>query len=92
MQLKRSRKVAGEIDILNLGDAALLLDFRESVDPLSRIHQLCTLLFSAAPEWLEDVIPGIDSLFISLHFENTTIKQPVQIGRASCRERVSSPV
>ena len=49
MQLKRSRKVVEEIRILDLGDAALMVDFRGQIDPLSRIHQLCALLFSEAP-------------------------------------------
>lgn len=84
MQLKRLKKVAGKIDILNLGDAALLLDFRESVDPLSGIHQLCALLFSASPRWLKDTIPGMDSLLISLHFENTDY----QATRAAARAQI----
>ena len=84
MQLKRSRKVAGKIVILNLGDAALLLDFRESVDPISHIHQLCALLFSVSPDWLKDTIPGIDSLLISLHFENTEY----QATRARARAQI----
>jgi KipI family sensor histidine kinase inhibitor len=71
MQLKRSRKVLGEIRILDLGDAALMVDFRGQIDPLSRIHQLCALLFSEAPEWLMDLIPGIDTLLISLYFKDT---------------------
>ena len=84
MQLKRSRKVVEEIRILDLGDAALMVDFRGQIDPLSRIHQLCTLLFSEAPEWLKDLIPGIDTLLISLHFKDT---QYAQI-RAEARTRL----
>ena len=75
MQLKRSRKVAEKIRILDLGDAALMIDFRGQADPLSFIHQLCALLFSKAPEWLMDAIPGIDTLLISLHFKDTQYAQ-----------------
>lgn len=71
MQLKGSRKVTETIRILDLGDAALMVDFRGQVDPLTRIHQLCALLYSDPPVWLRDAIPGIDTLLISLNFEVT---------------------
>ena len=68
MQLKRSRKVAGKVDILDLGDAALFVDFRSYPEPLSKIHELSDLIFSFSPEWLLDLIPGIDSLLVALKF------------------------
>ena len=70
MQLKRSRKVPGKIDILDSGDAALLVDFRAYPEPLSQIHQLSELLSSLSPAWLLDLIPGIDSLLVALKFSN----------------------
>jgi len=75
MQLKGSRKVAETIRILDLGDAALMVDFRGQADPLTRIHQLCALLYSDPPVWLRDAIPGIDTLLISLNFEATQYAQ-----------------
>ena len=84
MQLKRSRKVVEETRILDLGDAALMVDFRGQIDPLSRIHQLCALLFSETPEWLKDLIPGIDTLLISLHFKDNQYAQT----RAEARTRL----
>ncbi|WP_114637181.1 hypothetical protein [Polynucleobacter necessarius] len=68
MQLKRSRKAASKADILDLGDSAVLLDFRGYPEPLSKIHQLADLLFSLSPAWLLDLIPGIDSLLVALKF------------------------
>lgn len=70
MQLKRSRKVPGKIDILDSGDAALLVDFRSYPEPLSKIHQLSELLSSLSPVWLLDLIPGIDSLLVALKFSS----------------------
>lgn len=75
MQLKRSRKVAEKIGILDLGDAALMVDFRGQIEPLSHIHQLCAMLFSEVPEWLMDVIPGVDTLLICLKFKDTRYSQ-----------------
>jgi len=71
MQLKRSRKAASKVDILDLGDAALLVDFRSYPEPLSKIHQLTDLLFSLSPVWLLDLIPGIDSLLVALKFSDS---------------------
>ena len=68
MVLKQSRKPVSKVDILNLGDAALLVDFREAADALIKIHSLCELLLSRSPSWLLDVIPGIDTLLVSLRF------------------------
>ena len=70
MQLKRSRKVPGKIDILDSGDVALLVDFRSYPEPLSKIHQLSELLSSLSPVWLLDLIPGIDSLLVVLKFSD----------------------
>ena len=70
MALPRSRKVVSKVDVLDLGDAALLVDFRGSSNALIKIHQLCELLFSRSPSWLLDAIPGIDTLLVSLKFED----------------------
>ena len=70
MQLNRSRKVPSKIDILDSGDAALLVDFRSYPEPLSKIHQLSELLSSLSPAWLLDLIPGIDSLLVVLKFSS----------------------
>ena len=70
MQLKRSRKVPTKINVLDLGDAALLVDFRNYPEALSKIHQLSELLFSRSPPWLLDLIPGIDSLLVALKFSD----------------------
>jgi KipI family sensor histidine kinase inhibitor len=90
MQLKGSRKVLEKIRILDLGDAALMVDFRGQIDPLSHIHQLCALLFSETPEWLRDVIPGIDTLLISLHFKDTEYAQTRAEARALLDHLLSS--
>jgi len=70
MQLKRSRKGVIKIGIQDLGDAALLVDFQNYPEPLSKIHQLSELLFSSSPAWLLDLIPGIDSLLVALKFSD----------------------
>ncbi len=70
MQLKRSEKVPGKIDILDSGDAAVLVDFRNYLEPLSKIHQLSELLSSLSPVWLLDLIPGIDTLLVVLKFSD----------------------
>lgn len=68
MALRQSRKLVSKVDILNLGDAALLVDFRESADALTKIHHLSELLLSRSPSWLLDVIPGIDTLLVGLKY------------------------
>ena len=70
MQLKRSRKAASKVDILDLGDSAVLLDFRGYPESLSKIHQLANHLFLLSPAWLLDLIPGIDSLLVALKFSD----------------------
>jgi KipI family sensor histidine kinase inhibitor len=70
MALKQSKKAVSKVDILDLGDAALLVDFRGSSDALIKVHKLCERLFSRSPSWLLDAIPGIDTLLISLQFQD----------------------
>jgi KipI family sensor histidine kinase inhibitor len=70
MALKQSKKAVSKVDILDLGDAALLVDFRGSSDALIKVHKLCELLFSRSPAWLLDAIPGIDTLLVSLQFQD----------------------
>ena len=70
MQLRGSRKVISKVDILDLGDVALLVDFRDYPNPLSKIHQLSDILFSLSPVWLLDLILGIDSLMVALKFSD----------------------
>lgn len=74
MRLKRTRKVASKVDILDLGDAAILVDFRGFPDPLSKIHQLSELLLSSSPTWFLDLIPGIDTLLVALRFANNNYR------------------
>ncbi len=69
MALKQSKKVVSKVDVLDLGDAALLVDFRGSADALIKIHKLGELLFSRSPTWLLDAIPGIDTLLVSLQYQ-----------------------
>ena len=71
MRLKRTKKVTNKIDILDLGDAALLVDFRGHTEPLNQIHQLSHLLASQGPTWLLDLIPGIDTLLVALQFRDS---------------------
>ena len=75
MALKSSQKSSGEINILDVGDAALLVDFRGQSNALTKVHQLCELLLSNSPPWLLDVIPGIDSLLVCLNFESLEFAQ-----------------
>lgn len=86
MALRKSRKV----EILNLGDAALLVDFAGYADALNKIHQLCELLFSRSPSWLLDAIPGIDSLLVSLNFHDFEYSLIRSKARAEIHELLSN--
>ena len=66
MALSRSTKSSSQMNILEVGDAALLVDFRGQNNALDQVHQLCDLLLSNSPSWLLDAIPGIDSLLVCL--------------------------
>jgi len=70
MALQRLKKATPKLDILDLGDTAILVDFRGDADALLKIHSLCELLLSCSPSWLLDAIPGIDTLLVSLRFDD----------------------
>jgi len=82
MQLKRSRKGFSKIGIQDLGDAALLVDFQNYLEPLSKIHQLSELLFSSSPAWLLDLIPGIDTLLVALQFSDYNYRDTRAVAKA----------
>ena len=90
MALKQSRKAVSKVDILDLGDAALLVDFRGSADALIKVHKLCGLLFSRSPTWLLDAIPGIDTLLISLRFQEFEYEAIRLAARAEVEELLAS--
>jgi KipI family sensor histidine kinase inhibitor len=70
MVLKKTKKVASKPEILDLGDTALLVNFQDQTQALHQIHQLCDALFARSPSWLLDAIPGIDTLLVSLRFQD----------------------
>ncbi|QWE24132.1 5-oxoprolinase/urea amidolyase family protein [Polynucleobacter sp. AP-Elch-400A-B2] len=70
MALKKTKKVISKVEILDLGDTALLINFQEHTQALHQIHQLCEALFTRSPPWLLDAIPGIDTLLVSLRFQD----------------------
>ena len=90
MQLEKSRTVSDKIDILDLGDAALLVDFQGYPEPLSQIHQLAKLLSSRSPHWLLDLIPGIDSLFLALKFSDYSYQDTRAAAKAEIEAMLSN--
>ena len=70
MVLKKSSRAVPKVEIHDLGDAALLIDFQGHVDALVKIHQLCEALFSRSPAWLLDAVPGIDTLLVVFRFQD----------------------
>jgi len=70
MTLNTVEQRSNRTDILEVGDAALLVDFRGQGNALNSVHQLCEYLLANRPMWLLDVTPGIDSLLVCLDFQS----------------------
>lgn len=66
MALNTAKQSSNQINVLEVGDTALLVDFRAKDNALNSVHQLCDYLLANRPSWLLDVIPGIDSLLVCL--------------------------
>jgi len=93
MALKRSKQPSGAINILDVGDAALMVDFRGRDNALSTVHRLCERLLTNRPPWLLDVIPGIDTLLVCLSFQSLEYQQIRSSARAylqSALQEISS--
>lgn len=83
MVLKKSSRAVPKVEILDLGDAALLIDFQDQAQALHQIHQLCEILFAQSPPWLLDAIPGIDTLLVVLRFQDFEYELNRSVARAA---------
>ena len=75
MALKIAKQSSAKTHILDVGDVALLVDFRGQANALNFVHQLSEYLLANRPAWLLDVIPGIDTLLICLDFPSLEYAQ-----------------
>lgn len=90
MVLKKTKKVASKLEILDLGDTALLVNFQDQTQALHQIHQLCDALFARSPSWLLDAIPGIDTLLVSLRFQDFQYASIRSTARAEINELLTN--
>jgi len=90
MVLKKSRKVVSKVEILDLGDTALLINFQGHAEALNKIHRLCEVLFSKSPSWLLDAVPGIDSLLVVLRFQDFKYALNRAVARAEINDLLAN--
>lgn len=90
MVLKKTKKVASKVEILDLGDTALLVNFQDQTQALHHIHQLCEALFARSPSWLLDAIPGIDTLLVALRSQDFEYAFNRSIARAEINELLAN--
>jgi len=51
-----------------IGDHSVLIDFSKSPSPLKDIHGISKMLLENKPSWASEIVPGLDSLVIQLHY------------------------
>ena len=90
MVLKKTKKVVSKVEILDLGDTALLVNFQDQAQALHQIHQLCEALFTRSPSWLLDAIPGIDTLLVVLQLQDFEYALNRSIARAEINELLAN--
>jgi|GEM_PF-211125 len=65
-------EVATTIRYFDVGDSCLMLDCSQTSAPIKTVHALTHILFENQPEWVLDIIPGIETLLIRYDFKQRT--------------------